>query len=99
MDGCAFHSAWPSSASRKMWGLFRPAPMVWRVTHIGRKEDEVWKLMQRHANPLMGKRALVTVLQGSRQHANVGVHPALAAVIAQNSPTRGPSPPRNSLTM
>ena len=87
MDGCAFHKAWPSAASRKMWGLFRPASMAWRVTHMCRKADEVSTLVQRHADPRMGTTAPVTVLQGSRRHANVGAHPALAAIIAQNSPS------------
>ena len=41
----------------------RPAPMVLRVTHIFRKEDGVWKLVHRHADPLMGKTAPATVLQ------------------------------------
>jgi ketosteroid isomerase-like protein len=63
MDGCAFHSAWPSSASRKMWGFFRPAPMALRGTPIFRKEDGVWRLVHRHADPLLGKTAPVTVLQ------------------------------------
>jgi hypothetical protein len=89
----------PPPRQEKCGGLFRPAPMAWRVTHICRKEDGVWKLVSRHADPLMGKAAPVTVLQRERRHANVGVHPALAAVMAQNSPTRGPLTPPNALTM
>jgi ketosteroid isomerase-like protein len=41
----------------------QPAPMVLRVTHIFRKEGGVWKLVHRHADPLMGKTAPATVLQ------------------------------------
>jgi ketosteroid isomerase-like protein len=40
-----------------------PAPMALRVTHIFRQEDGVWKLVHRHADPLMGKTAPATVLQ------------------------------------
>ena len=79
----------PPPRQEKCGGLFRPAPMAWRVTHICRKADGVWTLVQRHADPPMGKTAPVMVLQRSRRHANVGVHPALSSIMAQNSPTRG----------
>jgi hypothetical protein len=41
----------------------KPVPMALRVTHIFRKEDGVWKLVLRHADPLMGKTAPAAVLQ------------------------------------
>jgi ketosteroid isomerase-like protein len=44
-------------------GQERPAPMALRVTHIYRKEDGVWKLVHRHADNLMEKTAIDTVLQ------------------------------------
>ncbi len=33
----------------------KPAPLALRVTHIFRKEDGVWKLVHRHADPLIAK--------------------------------------------
>lgn len=41
----------------------KPALMPLRVTHIFRREDGVWKLVHRHADPLIGKTAPATVLQ------------------------------------
>jgi ketosteroid isomerase-like protein len=41
----------------------QPTPMALRVTHLFRKEDGEWKLVHRHADPLMGKTAPATVLQ------------------------------------
>jgi ketosteroid isomerase-like protein len=40
-----------------------PAAMALRVTHIFRKEDGAWKLVLRHADPLIEKTAPATVLQ------------------------------------
>lgn len=41
----------------------KPVPMALRVTHIFRKEEGAWKLVLRHADPLLGKTAPATVLQ------------------------------------
>jgi ketosteroid isomerase-like protein len=40
----------------------KSAPMALRVTHLFRKEDGVWKLLHRHADPLTLKTAPGTVL-------------------------------------
>jgi ketosteroid isomerase-like protein len=37
--------------------------MALRVTHIYRIEDGAWKLVHRHADPLINKTAPATVLQ------------------------------------
>jgi ketosteroid isomerase-like protein len=44
-------------------GQDEPAPMALRVTHIFRKENGVWKLVHRHADPLIDRTAPATVLQ------------------------------------
>lgn len=41
----------------------KASPMVLRVTHIFRKEDGVWKLLHRHADPLVSKTAPAAVLR------------------------------------
>jgi ketosteroid isomerase-like protein len=44
-------------------GQDTPASMPLRVTHIFRKENGEWKLIHRHADPLMDKTAPTTVLK------------------------------------
>jgi ketosteroid isomerase-like protein len=44
-------------------GQDKPARMPLRVTHVFRKEDGVWKLVHRHADPLIDKTAPAAVLQ------------------------------------
>jgi ketosteroid isomerase-like protein len=47
----------------KLAGREEAAPMALRVTHIFRKEDGAWKLLLRHADPLVAKTAPETVLE------------------------------------
>ncbi len=44
-------------------GQDKQAPHALRVTHLFRKEEGMWKLVHRHADPLMDKTAPATVLQ------------------------------------
>lgn len=44
-------------------GQDKAAPMALRVTHIFRKEEGTWKLVHRHADPLIGKTAPAAVLR------------------------------------
>jgi ketosteroid isomerase-like protein len=38
-------------------GQEQPRPLQLRVTHVFRKEDGTWKLLHRHADPLIDKTA------------------------------------------
>ncbi len=50
-------------SSVQLAGASEPSPMVLRVTHIYRWEGGGWKLLHRHADPLMSKEAVEFVLQ------------------------------------
>jgi ketosteroid isomerase-like protein len=50
-------------ANVQLVGQEEPAPMALRVTHVFRKEDGAWKLLLRHADPLVAKTAPASVLQ------------------------------------
>jgi ketosteroid isomerase-like protein len=47
----------------RVTGAGKSASMILRVTHIFRKEDGVWKLIHRHADPLIEKSAPPAVLK------------------------------------
>ena len=49
-------------ASVKLAGQAEAAPMALRVTHVFRREDGAWKLVLRHADPLVEKTAPEAVL-------------------------------------
>ena len=46
--------------------------MALRVTHIFRKEDGAWKLILRHADPLVAKTAPASVWKSVRRFAESG---------------------------
>ncbi len=50
----------------RLTGADKPAPMALRVTHLFRKEDGKWKLLHRHADPIVAKTAPATVLEKTR---------------------------------
>lgn len=50
-------------AEVRLAGQQNPAPRALRVTQIFRKEDGAWKLLHRHADPLMEKKAPSAVPQ------------------------------------
>jgi len=41
----------------RLGGQQKPAPRALRVTQVFRKEGSSWKLLHRHADPLMEKKA------------------------------------------
>jgi ketosteroid isomerase-like protein len=45
-------------------GQDEPAAMALRVTHVFRQEEGAWKLILRHADPLVSKTPTAAVLQG-----------------------------------
>lgn len=47
----------------KLEGQEKAAPMALRVTHVFRREEGAWKLMLRHADPLVAKTAPDAVLE------------------------------------
>jgi ketosteroid isomerase-like protein len=50
-------------AEVRVAGQDKAAPMALRVTHIFRKEDGTWKLILRHADPLVAKTSPESVLE------------------------------------
>jgi ketosteroid isomerase-like protein len=50
-------------AEVKVAGQEKAAPMALRVSHVFRKEDGAWKLVLRHADPLVAKTAPEAVLE------------------------------------
>jgi ketosteroid isomerase-like protein len=50
-------------AEVKVEGQDAAAPMALRVTHVFRKEDGAWKLILRHADPLVAKTSPEAVLE------------------------------------
>jgi ketosteroid isomerase-like protein len=50
-------------ATVRLAGQSEVRPMALRVTHVFRREDGEWKLVLRHADPLVGKTAAETVLE------------------------------------
>ena len=54
-------------AEVKVAGQDKAAPMALRVTHVFRKEDGAWKLVLRHADPLVAKTAAESVLENARR--------------------------------
>jgi ketosteroid isomerase-like protein len=65
-----YEKGWGEVALRYDWaasrfeesGATEPAAMSLRVTHLFRKEQGEWKLLHRHADPLMSKTAAAAVL-------------------------------------
>ncbi len=50
-------------AQVRVVGQDMPAPMVLRVTHLYRREQGEWKLIHRHADPIVSKTDTAAVLQ------------------------------------
>lgn len=46
-------------------GALQQAPMMLRVTHILRREEGSWKVIHRHADPIIRKTEVEAVLQGN----------------------------------
>ena len=54
-------------SSVRVIGADDPAPMALRVTHLFRKENGAWRMIHRHADPLMSRTAPADTLQSEPQ--------------------------------
>ena len=63
VDGDLAYTTAIERANVKLAGQEVAAPMALRVTHAFRREDGAWRLVLRHADPLVAKTAPDTVLQ------------------------------------
>lgn len=54
-------------SSVRVIGTEAPAPMALRVTHLFRKENGAWRMIHRHADPLMSKTAPAEALHVEAQ--------------------------------
>ena len=73
-------------AEVKVAGQEKAAPMALRVTHIFRKEDGAWKMILRHADPLVAKTAAISCWKSDRRPVAVPVAALMARLWARSGP-------------
>ena len=63
MSGDLAYTIWIEKGDARLEGLDEFRPIALRVTHLYRREDDIWKIIHRHADALIDKIATTAVLQ------------------------------------
>ena len=67
-SGDLAYTVWIEQGIARLEGLDEFRPIALRVTHIYRCEENIWKIIHRHADALIDKIATTAVLQTREQH-------------------------------
>jgi ketosteroid isomerase-like protein len=62
-SGDLAYTVWIERLQAQLVGVADPSPVALRVTHVYRREDGTWRLVHRHADPLMAVQGAAAVIQ------------------------------------